>query len=271
MDAQEAELHTPEQGRAKHDTSHNRLKAVDLPRLKPGYHHDGGGLYLDVRSGRSAITRVWVFRYTRYGKARTMGLGPSHTIGLADARAKARECRKLLLEGLDPIEVRKAQRAAQRVPTLPKMTFRHAAEAYMTAHEVDWKNPKHRAQWTATLRDYAFPILGDLPVADVETEHVMRVLSPIWNSRPETASRLQGRIAAVLDWASAQKIRAGENAARWKGLLDKLLPKKANAAKAKREAEGKDGHHEALAYKDIAGFMERLRAQRVRRCELWSF
>src|SRR5438477_3204981 len=119
---------------AKYATAHNRLKPVDLPRIKkPGYYHDGSGLYLDVRSGRGGITRVWVLRYTRHGKARMMGLGPLHTISLADARQKARDARKLLLEGIDPIEARDAQRAAQRLSTATAMTFREAAGAYIAA------------------------------------------------------------------------------------------------------------------------------------------
>src|SRR5438270_2951988 len=119
---------------ATYATAHNRLKPVDLPRIKkPGYYHDGGGLYLDVRSGRSGTTRVWVFRYMRFGNARTMGLGPLHTISLADARQKARDARKLLLDGVDPIEARDAQRAAQRVSTATAMTFKDAAEAYIAA------------------------------------------------------------------------------------------------------------------------------------------
>jgi len=110
---------------AKHDTTHNRLKPVDLPRLKkPGYYHDGGGLYLDVRSGGGGPTRVWVLRYTRFGNARTMGIGAMHTISLADARQKAREARKLLLDGVDPIEARKAQRAAQWISKATAMTFK---------------------------------------------------------------------------------------------------------------------------------------------------
>src|SRR5436309_10568703 len=138
-------------GRAtKHDTTHNRLKAVDLPRVKPGMYHDGGGLWLQVRAG----SRSWLFRYSRDKKAKVMGLGPLHTIGLADAREKAREARRLLLDGVDPIEAREAHRAAQRVSAATAITFKQAAEAYIAAHEVGWKNAKHRAQWPATLGTY---------------------------------------------------------------------------------------------------------------------
>lgn len=252
---------------AKHDTTHHRLKAVDLPRLKPGYHHDGGGLYLDVRSGRGhgapyfVPTRVWVFRFTRHGKARMMGLGPLHTIGLADARQKAREARKLLLEGMDPIEVREAQRAAQRVSKATTMTFREAAGAYITAHELGWKNAKHAAQWPATLSEYAYPVLGDLPVASIDTGLVTKALEPIWNTKAETASRLRGRIESVLDWAAVRGYRQGDNPARWRGHLQNVLPPVSRAKRAARQARGKGEHFEALPYAEIAAFVGKLRQQ----------
>jgi len=247
---------------AKHDTTHNRLKPVDLPRLKkPGYYHDGGGLYLDVRSGGGGPTRVWVLRYTRFGNARTMGLGALHTISLADARQKAREARKLLLDGVDPIEARKAQRAAQWLSKANAMTFKDAAEAYIAAHEIEWKNAKHRAQWGSTLSIYAYPVLGDLPVAAIDTGLVIKVVEPIWNAKPETASRLRERIESVLDWAAARGYRSGDNPARWRGHLENLLPALAKAKRAVRQARSKGEHHTALPYSEIAEFMAALRQQ----------
>jgi integrase len=240
-------------GATKHDTTHHRLKAVELSRLKPGMHHDGGGLWLQVRAG----SRSWLFRYSRDKQAKVMGLGPLHTIGLADARVKARECRKLLLEGMDPIEAREAHRAAQR----PAMTFRDAGEAFITAHEIGWKNSKHRTQWRTTLATYVYPMIGDLSVAKVDTAAVMRVLLPIWTEKPETASRVRGRIEAIIDWSTASGFRSGDNPARWQGLLENLLPKKTGAARAKREAAGRGEHHEALPYKDMPEFMVALRNQ----------
>lgn len=248
MDASEATL-----PKSKHDTTHSRLKAVDLRRLKPGMYHDGGGLWLQVR-GES---RSWLFRYSRDKQAKVMGLGPLHTIGLADARQKARECRKLLLEGMDPIEAREGRRAAQRTA----MTFKDAAEAYIAAHEVGWKNPKHRAQWRSTLSAYVYPVLGDVSVAKVDTAAVMNVLLPIWTAKPETASRVRGRIESVIDWATASGFRSGDNPARWQGLLDNLLPNKANAQRAKREEAGRGEHHQALPHREVREFMAKLREQ----------
>src|SRR4051812_48387577 len=173
-------------------------------------YHDGGGLWLQVRGG----SRSWLFRYSRNKLAKVMGLGPLHTIGLADARQKARDARKLLLDGQDPLDAREAQRSSQR----PAMTFHDAAEAYIATHETGWKNPKHRQQWRATLATFAYPLIGELSVAKVDTAAVMRVLVPIWTEKPETASRVRGRIEAVIDWATASGFRSGDNPARWQGL-----------------------------------------------------
>jgi integrase len=238
----------------QHDTTLNRLKAVDLPRLKkPGYHHDGGGLYLQVRPGRSGYSRSWVFRYTRHGKARIMGLGPLDTIGLAEAREKAREARKALLEGVDPINTRAAERTAQRLAEATSMTFRQSAEAYIASHEAGWKSAIHAKQWPSTLAMYAYSVFGDLPVASINTGLVMKAIEPIWTAKPETAGRVRGRIEAVLDWAKTRGYREGENPARWRGHLENLLPKRSKVARVE--------HHEALPYQDIAGFMAQLRAQ----------
>jgi integrase len=235
-----------------HQTTHNRLRAVDLPRIsKAGYHHDGGGLYLQVREGKNGITRSWVFRYTRLGKARNMGLGPLHTISLSEARVKAREARKLRLEGVDPVGDRKAQRAAQRVSEATAMTFKQCAEAYIAAHQAGWRNPKHAAQWTATLGAYAYPIFGTLPVQAVDVGLVMKAIEPIWSAKTVTASRVRGRIESVLDWATARGYRQGENPARWNGHLENLLPSKTKVHRVE--------HHPALPHGEISGFMADLR------------
>jgi integrase len=239
--------------RGKHDTTHNRLRPVDLPRLAPGFHHDGGGLYLDVRAGRGGVTRAWVFRYTRQGKARTMGFGPLHTIRLADAREKAREARKLLLEGVDPIDAREAHRAAQRVSAATTITFRQAAEAYIDAHSAAWGRSKSERQWRQSLTDHVFPVLGSLPVAAIDTGLVMRVLEPIWKTKTETASRVRQRIESILGWATVSGYRHGDNPAQWRGHLENLLPKKTKV----RPVE----HHARLPYAEIADFMAKLRQQ----------
>ena len=158
---------------------------------KPGLHADGGGLYLHVsRSG----ARSWIFRWKRDGRLRDMGLGPLNTISLAEARDKALACRKLKYDGRDPIEERQAQRQAAKLETAKAMTFKDCAKAYIAAQRAGWKNPKHAAQWPATLETYVYPILGDLPVQAIDVGLVMKAIEPIWTSKPETASRVRGRV-----------------------------------------------------------------------------
>jgi integrase-like protein/Arm domain-containing DNA-binding protein len=199
----------------------NRLAAVVLPKLPPGMHADGGGLYLQVTASGA---KTWIYRFMLHGRAREMGLGPLHTILLAEAREKARECRKLRLEGVDPIEARKAKRTGERLAAATAMTFQDCAERYIEAQKAGWKNPKHAAQWPSTLQTYVYSVFGALPVQAIDVGLVMKVLEPIWTAKPETASRVRGRIESVLDWATARGYRQGENPARWKGHLENLLP-----------------------------------------------
>ena len=198
----------------------NRLNALAVARqTKPGRYGDGGGLYLQVGPSGS---RCWVFRFMRDGRAREMGLGPVHTVPLALAREKAAQCRRMLLDGSDPLAQRQGERTARRAAEAKAVTFATAAERFISAHRAGWRNAKHAEQWAVTLTTYAFPVLGDLPVASIETAHVLRVLEPLWTQRTETASRLRGRIEKVLDWATARGFRQGENPARWRGHLDHL-------------------------------------------------
>jgi integrase len=229
----------------------NRLSAMGIrAATKPGRYADGGGLYLQVsQSG----TRAWLFRFMRNGAARHMGLGPARDVSLAEARTMASDCRKLLLSGADPIEQRQAVRVSAKLDAARAMTFRECAEKHIGAHEAGWKNPKHRAQWKSTLATYAYPVIGGLPVAAVDTALVLKAIEPIWAAKPETAGRVRGRIEAVLDWARARGFRDGENPARWRGHLDKLLPSGRKVARVK--------HHAALPYAEIAAFMEDLRAR----------
>ncbi|MDX2205755.1 MAG: integrase arm-type DNA-binding domain-containing protein [Hyphomicrobiaceae bacterium] len=230
---------------------HSKLTALKVSKLKaPGRYGDGGGLWLQVsQSG----TKSWLFRFMIEGRARQMGLGAVHTVGLADARARAQAARALLLDGLDPIEAREKRKADQRAEVAKRVTFRDAADRYIAAHAAGWRNAKHAAQWRATLDLYAFPVIGDLSVATVETAHVLRILEPIWAAKTETASRVRGRIEAVLDWAAARRHRAGDNPARWRGHLDKLLPAR---AKVQRIA-----HHPAMPFAQLPLFMAELRAR----------
>jgi integrase len=180
-----------------------------------------------------------------------MGLGTTHDVTLAEAREETRLWRKVLREGVDPLAARNAQRAQRRAERLGAMTFRQCAEAYVQAHAAGWKNPKHTAQWTATLETYVHPVFGDRPVKDIDTGLLLRALDPIWRTKTETASRLRGRVEAVLDWAAARKLRTGENPARWRGHLDKLLPARTKVRSVV--------HHPALAHGEVAVFMRQLR------------
>jgi integrase len=201
----------------------------------------------------SGGTKSWVFRFKQAGKLRVMGLGPLHTIGLADAREKARECRRLRLEGKDPIEDRKVGRAAARLDAAKTITFKECAETYIAAHKAAWRNAKHAYQWPATLGTYVYPHFGALPVQGVDVGLVMKALEPIWTTKPETASRVRGRIESIIDWATARGYRRGENPARWRGHLENLLP---NRRKVRRVA-----HYPALPYAEIGAFMVELRQQ----------
>lgn len=228
-----------------------RLTALKVERIKErGYYADGDGLWLQVTPSTS---KSWVFRFMLNGRAREMGLGPLRRVSLAEARTKAAECRNMLLAGIDPIEARKSARAEANVETAKSFTFDECADAYIAAHRASWKNPKHIDQWTNTIRTYASPVFGTMPVASVDTGLLMKCLDSIWSTKTETASRLRGRIESVLDWATVRGYRIGENPARWKGHLDHLLPARAKVQKVE--------HHPALPYMQISAFMKALRAQ----------
>lgn len=229
----------------------HKLAATTVAKEKrPGYYGDGGGLWLQVSP---TGTKSWVFRFTRGGKAREMGLGPVHTVTLAEVREKATECRRLLLEGVDPIEARNARRMTAQAVAAKLLTFDEAARDYIQAHRASWRNAKHADQWTATLETYASPIFGALPVASIDTALVVKALTPIWSTKTETATRLRGRIEAVLAFGDKREDRERLNPARWKGHLDKLLAKPEKIAKVE--------HHAALPYVRVGEFMRQLRAE----------
>jgi integrase len=232
----------------------NRLTAQAVEKTtKRGLHPDGAGLYLRV--GRAGA-KSWVFRYMIAGTAREMGLGGLTAIGLADARRKASDARRLLSDGIDPLEHRKQEQAkraaAEQLEAARSMTFDQCAAAYIRAHEGSWRNDKHRKQWTNTLTTYVTPVFGSLPVQDVDVALVTKVIEPIWSVKAETANRVRGRIETVLDWARVRGFRAGENPARWRGHLDQLLPAKSKVRKVK--------HHAAMPYDELGAFMKDLRA-----------
>jgi Arm DNA-binding domain len=247
-----------------------KLTTAAIKNAPPGMHADGGGLYLYVRQPSQAElardpeakgARSWIYRYMISGKAREMGLGPLHTVGLAEARRRAGEYRLQRLDGIDPIAARQAQRQQAAIAAAAATTFRACAEAFLRAHRDGWKNVKHRAQWDATLANYCYPVLGALPVAAIDVGLVMKVVEPLWSTVPETASRVRGRIEAILDYAAARGWRQGENPARWRGHLDQLLPRLAKAKRAKRRLTGRGEHHAAMPYAEIAAFMTELAAR----------
>ena len=229
------------------------LSALEVSRLTaPGHHAVGGvaGLYLYVLDTGA---RSWVLRTMVGEKRRHMGLGGYPDVPLAQAREKARAAKGEVSQGTDPIAQRAALASQLRAQQATQKTFEEAAKAYMEAHEKAWKNPKHRAQWGSTLKTYAYPHIGSLLVKDIDQEHVMKVLEPIWATKTETATRLRGRIESVLDWATTRKYRSGENPARWKGHLDNLLPAPSDIQKVES--------HRAVDYNDMAQFMADLRVR----------
>ena len=216
----------------------NRLSPRTVAAINmAGMHADGGGLYLQVSR---YDTKSWIFRFTLNGRERQMGLGGLNTISLAEAREEAGECRKMLREHVDPIEARNVRRNQQSIESAKAMTFRECAESYIESHRSGWRNVKHERQWGSSLATHVYPTFGDLPVSAVDVGLVMKTLQPIWSTKTETASRVRGRIESILDWATVQNYREGENPARWRGHLDKLLPKPSKVQKTK--------HHAALPY-----------------------
>jgi integrase len=231
-------------------TTINRLSDRRVRTAKAGMHADGGGLYLRVTTRASGVVnRYWLFRYSHRGtdKDRQLGIGPLDTVTLAAARAAARECREQLLAGLDPIEERNAQRASRALADAKAITFDQCRDAYIAAHHAGWRNVKHAKQWTATLNTYVSPVFGHLPVGSIDTGLVLKALEPIWTVKPETASRVRGRIESILDWARVRGYRTGENPALWRGHLDHLLPARSKVRKVE--------HHPALPYERIGAFM----------------
>jgi integrase len=226
-----------------------RLTALAVNRVsKPGLYADGGGLYLRV--GRNGSKR-WAFRFMLNGRQHEMGVGGLNKVSLADARKKASDARLLLSGGRNPLihkHEKETERAAEKARS---MTFDQCAEVYISAHEVAWKNEKHRQQWRNTLATYVSPVFGLIPVQEVDTDHILRAIEPIWTKKTETARRLRGRIEVILDWAKVRGYRTGENPARWRGHLSHLLPARTKVRLVK--------HHAALRYAEIPTFMKELR------------
>ncbi|MEY9428884.1 integrase [Bradyrhizobium ottawaense] len=244
-------------GRATNKLS---VKFVEKADLEPGLYGDGNGLYLQVSPSTTddeKPTKSWVFRFMMAGRARKMGLGDAEQVKLGDARKKASAARLLVVDGIDPIEERSARKAALAVEQAKALTFKECAERYIEAHQSGWKSAKHASQWAATLETYAYPKIGNLPVAAIDTALVLEVLEQkiggerFWNSKTETASRVRGRVETILSWAKARGYRQGENPAQWRGHLDQLLPAKSQVSPVE--------HHAALPYSKLPAFMAKLR------------
>ncbi|KGU90714.1 tyrosine-type recombinase/integrase [Burkholderia pseudomallei] len=232
----------------------NRLTALGIGKLvDPGYYADGGGLYLQISASGS---RSWIYRFSLAGRAREMGLGSLSVLPLAAARKVAADCRASVKHGIDPIAARRRAQVMRAAEGAPGVTFRQAAEAFIADRASGWRNTKHAKQWTSTLEAYAYPVIGDIDVRDIDTEMIVRILQPIWMKKGETARRVRGRVKAILDAETVLGHRTGDNPARYVDHLDRVLPrvKKRNSVK----------HHPALSWEEMPAFFAALR-QRPKR------
>jgi integrase len=210
-----------------------------------GKYGDGDGLWLLVSGPEQ---RSWAFRFTYASKVREMGLGSAKHISLAEARALADAARRQVRDGINPIADRRAKTQPER-----GTSFAEAAQSYIAAHQAGWRNEKHRQQWSNTLATYAYPVIGDLACNEISIDHVLRILEPIWSEKPETATRVRGRIEIVLAYATVRKWREGPNPAIWRGHLQLTLPSRAKVARVK--------HYAALDWREAPDFMAKLREQ----------
>ena len=228
-----------------------RLSALKVNKItKPGLYSDGGGLALQITPTGA---KSWLFRYMVAGRSFGMGLGPTHTVSLAEARQTALGARKQLIDGINPLTAKRQRKTEAALADAKMMTFDQCATAYILAQKAGWKNAKHCDQWTNTLTTYASPVFGQLPVAEIDTGLVVKCLAPIWENKTETASRLRGRIESVLSWATTSGYRTGENPARWKGHLQNLLATISKKSRTKNQP--------SLPWPRMGAFMAALRAR----------
>jgi integrase len=212
---------------------------------KLGRHADGGNLYLTISKTGAGVSRRWTFLFSLNGRQREAGFGSVNDVSLASARELAFSYRSMLAKGIDPLD---AKKAAQEAAAAHK-TFGQCADELIKSKRREWRSEIHAAQWRTTINDYCGPIL-DKPVDTIDTAAVLSILQPVWNRIPETASRLRGRIEAVLDYGKANGLRSGENPAAWRGHLALILPKRQKLSR---------GHHQAMPYPDIPEFLGKLR------------
>jgi integrase len=235
----------------------NALTPLSVKSKMPGRHADGGGLYLLVKESGH---RSWVYRFMLRGNSRDLGLGAAGSggVSLADARNLAAALRLKVKAGIDPLQERD-QKAAEALAAVQaahaaSITFKSAAEAYIKANEASWRNDKHRQQWRNTLATYVYPVIGELPVGAVITAHVLSILEPIWQEKPETAGRIRGRIELVLDAAKSRGLREGENPARFRGHIAQILPARPRLSR---------GHHKAMPYEQVPAFIGELQSRQA--------
>lgn len=231
----------------------HRLTALQVSKTRaPGLLADGGGLFLQIQHGRSGdFKRSWIVRFSApSGRRREMGLGSAELVSLSDAREHAREARKLAKNGIDPIDARNQAQRKARFAAINVLTFKEAAEAYVAGHGAAWSNDKHRKQWFRSLELHAFPVLGKLPVAEIDVSLVLQAIEPIWATTNETASRVRGRIEVILDWCAVRGYRSAENPARWRGHLQRALPSRSKTAPVR--------HHPAMSIDELPAFMVQL-------------
>jgi integrase len=224
-------------------------KVAGTPNAKSALVGDGSGLYLSIVKAGSAS---WLFRYMVAGKAHTIGLGGYPKVGLKFARAKAQEVRDSLAQGVDPSLAKKEVARQQKIAAAKAKTFDSCAAEYIELQRPMWANEKHAQQWTNTIATYASPLIGKLPIAHIETDDVLNILKPIWISKPDTASRLRGRIESILGWATVHGWRSGQNPARFKDHLEHLLPKRLASAQK---------HHASMPYAEVPAFMQKLQSE----------
>jgi integrase len=240
------EISTKRPGPAPGKRQHQRLSSLGVRNLKdPGFYPDGNGLFLKVTAKGN---KTWHFRFKLVKRPREMGLGSYPAVSLKQARSEAEEARKLIGKGIDPIEERKAQRAIQKAPKAP--IFETLTMEYIEAHAGEWRNAKHKQQWRNTLATYAFPIIGKVPVDQIQLDHILKILQPIWSTKTETASRVRQRMENVLDAAIAMGHRTTSNPALWKGNLKPLLSDPSKAKKVE--------HHPALPYAELPNVIAEL-------------
>ena len=228
-----------------------RLSATGVKNIKaPGWYPDGLGLYLQVSPSSS---KSWVYRFKLNGRERRQGLGRYPDVSLERARIKAKESRNLKDDGIDPIERKKTERIAEAQRLSTRKSFKQCTEEFIDAKSAEWRSSKHLSQWQNTMRDYAYPEIGKLPVEEIGLPHILNILKPIWTTKTETATRVRQRIESVLDWAKVQGFREGENPARWRGHLEAVLPKPSKVRTVK--------HHSALPYSEMQKLWEWLKAK----------